>query len=201
MTFSESSLTNELDSAKWACPYDNLIGDGFCDDETNDFACDFDGGDCCGPSISRMNCIQCQCLITTISTTTYSTTTVITTESYVDPCPYCPKNDTMIVPARIDQPPIKIRSGNYLDCKEICRNLFMKDCVFFNFYTSEFNGPENLKNLCFIFLATAVTRDINEFGVLERPKTLHIKGVIGGRGEDEILSPVGLEPLNNPFDG
>ena len=77
----------------------------------------------------------------------------------------------------------------------------MKDCVFFNLYTSEFNGPENLKNLCFIFLATAVTRDINEFGVLERPKTLHIKGVIGGRGEDEILSPVGLEPLNNPFDG
>ena len=39
-------LVDELDSSKWECPYDNLIGDGFCDDEANDFACDFDGGDC-----------------------------------------------------------------------------------------------------------------------------------------------------------
>ena len=102
----EESKDNELDSDKWACPYDNLKGDGFCDDEANDFACDFDGGDCCGPSIVKMNCVQCQCLMTTVTTTTYSTTTFITTEPYVDNCPLCPKNDTLIVPARIDQPPI-----------------------------------------------------------------------------------------------
>ena len=55
-------LVDELDSSKWECPYDNLIGDGFCDDEANDFACDFDGGDCCGPEIVKVQCVQCMCL-------------------------------------------------------------------------------------------------------------------------------------------
>ena len=84
----------------------------------------------------------------------------------------------------------EIRSGNYLDCKEVCRNLIFKDCVFFNFYTAEFNGPEELKNLCFIFLAPVVTEELNEFGVLRQVSKIHIKGVIGGRGEDEIWNGV-----------
>ena len=30
----------------YACPY-SFVGDGFCDDATNNAMCDYDGGDCC----------------------------------------------------------------------------------------------------------------------------------------------------------
>ena len=44
------------------CPHPHWIGDGFCDDENNNDDCSFDGGDCCGSSVSTMFCSECLCL-------------------------------------------------------------------------------------------------------------------------------------------
>ena len=37
------------------------IGDGYCDDETNNAGCHFDGGDCCGANINTDYCNECIC--------------------------------------------------------------------------------------------------------------------------------------------
>ena len=37
------------------------IGDGFCDDETNNAGCHFDGGDCCGTNANTQWCDECIC--------------------------------------------------------------------------------------------------------------------------------------------
>ena len=37
------------------------IGDGYCDDETNNAGCHFDGGDCCGNNIDTQYCNDCIC--------------------------------------------------------------------------------------------------------------------------------------------
>ena len=29
-----------------------LVGDGVCNDQTNNVECNYDGGDCCGPAVS-----------------------------------------------------------------------------------------------------------------------------------------------------
>ena len=42
------------------CPYLELIGDGFCNDETNSENCNYDGGDCC-IDINTDYCIECIC--------------------------------------------------------------------------------------------------------------------------------------------
>jgi hypothetical protein len=34
------------------CPNSKLVGDGICNDETNNVECNYDGGDCCGPAVS-----------------------------------------------------------------------------------------------------------------------------------------------------
>ena len=39
-----------------------LIGNGYCNDETNNPDCHFDGGDCCGPCLNKEFCSECQCL-------------------------------------------------------------------------------------------------------------------------------------------
>ena len=39
-----------------------MVGDGYCDDETNVLECNFDDGDCCGPNITTTHCTECQCL-------------------------------------------------------------------------------------------------------------------------------------------
>ena len=39
-----------------------MIGDGECDDENNNAACGYDGGDCCGPYVYTADCSECQCL-------------------------------------------------------------------------------------------------------------------------------------------
>ena len=39
-----------------------MIGDGFCDDETNNQECNFDGGDCCGSCNIKSHCSECVCL-------------------------------------------------------------------------------------------------------------------------------------------
>ena len=38
------------------------IGDGHCDDDNNNAACSYDGGDCCGDDVSMSYCSVCQCL-------------------------------------------------------------------------------------------------------------------------------------------
>ena len=45
------------------CGSDNptWIGDGYCDDETNNAGCNFDGGDCCGIAVDTQYCTDCIC--------------------------------------------------------------------------------------------------------------------------------------------
>ena len=38
-----------------------MIGDGYCDDETNNFDCNFDGGDCCTVCVNTDYCLDCVC--------------------------------------------------------------------------------------------------------------------------------------------
>ena len=38
------------------------VGNGFCNDETNTEACNFDGGDCCGTCVNSKYCSTCKCL-------------------------------------------------------------------------------------------------------------------------------------------
>ena len=39
-----------------------LAGDGYCQDETNNAECYYDGGDCCGSCVLTGHCTECQCL-------------------------------------------------------------------------------------------------------------------------------------------
>ena len=39
----------------------DLISDGYCNDETNNAGCDFDGGDCCGGCTNTDHCSNCAC--------------------------------------------------------------------------------------------------------------------------------------------
>jgi hypothetical protein len=41
---------------------DTWIGDGFCDDGNNNEICHFDGGDCCGLSVKKNFCVDCECI-------------------------------------------------------------------------------------------------------------------------------------------
>ena len=38
-----------------------LVGDGFCNDETNNAECQYDGGDCCGICVNLEYCLECIC--------------------------------------------------------------------------------------------------------------------------------------------
>ena len=44
------------------CPTPLIVGDGFCNDETNNPDCNYDGGDCCGSCVVTEHCTECQCL-------------------------------------------------------------------------------------------------------------------------------------------
>ena len=44
------------------CALPSLVGDGFCNDETNNPECYFDGGDCCGSCIVTDYCTNCTCI-------------------------------------------------------------------------------------------------------------------------------------------
>ena len=41
------------------CENENWIGDGYCDDVTNNQDCQWDGGDCCGNSVNTQNSLLC----------------------------------------------------------------------------------------------------------------------------------------------
>ena len=67
------------------CTNSAWVGDGYCDDVTNNMECNYDGGDCCLDPVNTQYCSECQCLDgsgTTVDpgTTDYTTgTTTITT--------------------------------------------------------------------------------------------------------------------------
>jgi len=44
------------------CSVTSWKGDDFCDDENNNAACEYDGGDCCGGDVDTTYCKQCECL-------------------------------------------------------------------------------------------------------------------------------------------
>ena len=48
---------------KTGCASDNpeWIGDGYCDDVTNNAGCSYDGGDCCGVNVVSTYCTECIC--------------------------------------------------------------------------------------------------------------------------------------------
>ena len=39
-----------------------IVGNGFCNDETNIEDCNFDGGDCCGTCVNSKYCSECECI-------------------------------------------------------------------------------------------------------------------------------------------
>ena len=66
------------------CDFEEILNDGFCDDEANTYNCDFDGGDCCKDPKNTQHCLQCRCLVTTIPTTVYTTTTTLFSTISID---------------------------------------------------------------------------------------------------------------------
>ena len=44
------------------CRAPKSFGDGFCDDDNNNEACSWDGGDCCGNDVKTDYCFECKCL-------------------------------------------------------------------------------------------------------------------------------------------
>ena len=38
-----------------------MVGNGFCNDETNIAASNYDGGDCCGHNVNTSHCFECAC--------------------------------------------------------------------------------------------------------------------------------------------
>ena len=46
--------------------FPSAVGDGFCNDETNNAACNYDGGDCCGSCVITDVCTNCMCIDETI---------------------------------------------------------------------------------------------------------------------------------------
>ena len=43
------------------CPEPDFVGDSICDDITNIFECDYDGGDCCSQDSLNLYCEACIC--------------------------------------------------------------------------------------------------------------------------------------------
>ena len=52
---------NETASTSNSCPFWELTGDGYCDDETNIPECGYDYGDCCHLENDRSLCTNCTC--------------------------------------------------------------------------------------------------------------------------------------------
>ena len=54
--------TESTTSTSSECAQPTWIGDGFCDDATNNLDCDYDGGDCCLNPLNTVYCEICQCI-------------------------------------------------------------------------------------------------------------------------------------------
>ena len=44
------------------CPYPVILANGFCNDEANNLGCNYDGGDCC-VNVNTDYCSVCNCLV------------------------------------------------------------------------------------------------------------------------------------------
>ena len=51
-----------LNACPGTCGYPDYKGDYYCDDENNNCACEWDGGDCCGSYVITDYCDDCDCL-------------------------------------------------------------------------------------------------------------------------------------------
>ena len=62
--FQVDAQTTTLDFAT-QCVLHEWVGDTFCDDNTNNVDCNFDGGDCCGPNVTTNYCtpFQLKCTV------------------------------------------------------------------------------------------------------------------------------------------
>ena len=47
---------------KYPCGFPKAWKDKVCDDENNNAACFWDGGDCCGANVNTKYCEECKCL-------------------------------------------------------------------------------------------------------------------------------------------
>ena len=72
LSVSTGNPNSTNNSTNGGCSNAAWIGDGYCDDVTNNIQCNYDGGDCCGVNINTNFCIQCQCLSGGGNTTTTS---------------------------------------------------------------------------------------------------------------------------------
>ena len=50
------------------CEFPELVGDGYCHDETNNADCNYDGGDCCLSNRKSNHCSECLCSTTGVIT-------------------------------------------------------------------------------------------------------------------------------------
>ena len=55
-------LFKEYFSIPKGCFNETLVLDGWCNDETNNAECNFDGGDCCGSCVNTKHCTDCSCI-------------------------------------------------------------------------------------------------------------------------------------------
>ena len=51
----------------YCCPNPNMVGDAICHDETNHLGCNYDGGDCC-VNVNTDSCSDCNCLASGVIT-------------------------------------------------------------------------------------------------------------------------------------
>ena len=90
-----------------------------------------------------------------------------------DYCPDCPKNDTLIVAAKLDLAPNEIRSGDYQDCKDLCNMMYGVDCQYFNYFTAEYEY-EPFRETCILFIDRLEEKQF-------------MKNVISGSGYDHYI--------------
>ena len=70
-----SSPAPNPEPPKGVCKNKAWKGDSYCDDENNNSGCEFDGGDCCGPTVKKNWCKACKCLDPKFNKPTTTTTT------------------------------------------------------------------------------------------------------------------------------
>ena len=73
-----TTTTNQINPCDY---FNDYIGDGYCEDETNLAECNHDGGDCCGDDVNTVFCKECICHPINPTTTTDPKTTADPTET------------------------------------------------------------------------------------------------------------------------
>ena len=55
------ALLKFLPNSFLACTLLDIVGDGYCNDESNNLECNYDGRDCCGDCVNTDYCTECIC--------------------------------------------------------------------------------------------------------------------------------------------